>query len=124
MTETDQTKPDNRLLKDKWTVEKRRLRRAGVYMISNRVTDEIYIGSSFDMFKRWNTHLSAIRLGKHACKRMSAIYAESGYDHPFDLFQISVLEETVYVIDREDYWMKKLKPTLNKNAAKAKKKYR
>ena len=111
------TTTDNKLLKDKWTIEKRRLRRPGVYLISNRVTDELYIGSSLDMFKRWNTHLSSIRSGKHACKRMNTIYAESGYTHPFDLFQISVLEETVDVIDREDYWMKKLKPTLRKPLA-------
>lgn len=34
---------------------------AGVYQIINTVNNKKYIGSSIDIYKRWNDHLKALR---------------------------------------------------------------
>ena len=38
---------------------------SGIYMIYNTINNKIYIGSSVDIIKRMDSHLSYLRNGKH-----------------------------------------------------------
>lgn len=50
----------------------------GVYYIKNTVTGQIYVGSSVDINRRLNGHLSALRKGKHVNCLLSRAWLEVG----------------------------------------------
>ena len=38
---------------------------SGVYKITNKITNDFYIGSSKDIYKRWNRHKNELNKKKH-----------------------------------------------------------
>ena len=59
----------------------------GIYQILNKKTGKRYIGSSKNIRLRWNSHRSALRLGKH-----HAIMLQRSYNrHGAEAFEYSVL---------------------------------
>lgn len=52
----------------------------GVYKVSFKGDDRLYIGSSVDVKRRWRDHRSRLRCGKHHCKNLQAAYDNYGHD--------------------------------------------
>ena len=85
----------------------------GVYKITNLITNEFYVGSSYDVRARYSCHM-----GRDARK-----YSKLGHRFYVDIikygkenFKLELLEECKREdkIEREQYWYDKLKPTYNK----------
>lgn len=82
----------------------------GVYMITNIVTKDFYIGSSIDIASRFSNHFN----------RDKKLYPEHPLyvainKYPFECFEFTILEECSPndKIKREQYWYDKLHPTYN-----------
>ena len=87
---------------------------SGVYKITNTVTGDFYIGSSKNIKQRWSGHRKPYNLYKYPNSRM---YKDM-YKQGIDSFLIEIIEETDNLIDREQYWIEKLKPNYNNYNAK------
>jgi hypothetical protein len=50
-----------------------RRRHCGIYLITHLPSGKLYVGKSFDLFMRWDSHLSNLLFdkhhNKHLCKR-------------------------------------------------------
>ena len=87
---------------------------SGVYKITNIITGEFYIGSSKNIESRWADHKSP---SVHKLRPNSKLYkamAKYGRDN----FTIEVIEETDNLREREQYYIKQLKPSYNNYRAK------
>lgn len=51
---------------------------SGVYMIRNQLTEREYIGSTFDLRRRWGQHLSTLRGKRHQNPYLQYDYDEMG----------------------------------------------
>lgn len=61
----------------------------GVYQIKNKENDLIYIGSSKNIKKRWKTHISKLKNGKH-----DNMFLQNDWDNYGEcVFEFSILEE-------------------------------
>ena len=87
---------------------------AGVYKITNIITGEFYIGSSQNIESRWTDHKSP---SVHKLRPNSKLY-KAMIQYGLDNFTIEVIEETDNLKDREQYWIKQLKPSYNNYRAK------
>ena len=64
--------------------------KSGVYVIRNRVTGKVYVGSSVDMPQRKRTHFGQLRRGGHRSVKL-----QNSWDkHGADAFEFCVLEAT------------------------------
>lgn len=62
---------------------------SGIYMIRNRETGKVYIGSSNNISKRWRNHKSLLKNGKH-----HSIYLQNAYNkYGKNSFEYLVLKE-------------------------------
>lgn len=74
-------------------------------MIKNKVTKEIYVGQSIDIYRRWQQHKET------AYKKQSKSYGYPLYRqiryYGLENFEFTILEECAqYVLDaREEYWI-------------------
>ena len=87
---------------------------SGVYKITNIITGEFYIGSSCNIEKRWASHKIPSAHKKHPNSKLYKDMAKYGRDN----FTIEVIEETDNLREREQYYIKRLKPSYNNNWAK------
>lgn len=87
---------------------------AGVYVVEHLLTDNKYVGCSSNLRNRKYKHSRNVGLGKQ--KPLSKLIKEYGWES----FSFEVLEECPKneIFERETYWIKKLKPNLNKNKTK------
>lgn len=76
-----------------------------VYAIQHNVTGRIYIGSSSDIVRRYNTHMCKLRKGNHSNKLMQ--YDFSKYGDDYSLFKIDTIENGLERL-KEFEWMIKL----------------
>lgn len=51
---------------------------SGVYLITNKITEKVYIGSSVDIRRRWNQHRSYLRNNKHPNKKLQNSWNKHG----------------------------------------------
>ena len=56
------------------------LEKSGIYAIVNRVTGDYYLGSAFVLRKRRNSHLHALRRGKHDSIYLQRAWVKYGPD--------------------------------------------
>lgn len=90
---------------------------AGIYLIKNKMTGECYVGQSKDIRKRWQSHLAHLRQRRHNNDGMQCAYDEYGPN----IFEFEIIERVGckqnnlrnILLDRERYWMKKLRPQYN-----------
>jgi hypothetical protein len=75
----------------------------GVYKITCLENKKFYIGSSVSCETRWNSHLSALKNGKHHNKHIQSAYNKYGAD----CFIIEILEECdeSVLLDREQFYI-------------------
>ena len=82
---------------------------SGVYKITNKITGDLYIGSSKDIKCRWANHKSPST--RKRCPNVKLYKAFTNYG--LDNFLFEVLEETDNLREREQYYIEKLKPSYN-----------
>lgn len=86
---------------------------SGVYKITCTANGKIYVGSAKNLRVRWNGHRKALRKGNHHSIHLQNAwnkYGESAFT-----FEIIELVMPWSRIDREQYWLDKLKPYNRKN---------
>lgn len=89
---------------------KNKMNKIGVYQIKNLVNNKIYIGSTTQSFiKRLSVHLNHLYKGTHHSIILQRAWDKYGEEN----FEFSILElckNNSIVLEREQYWLDKLKP--------------
>lgn len=85
--------------------------KSGIYCIENTINNNIYIGSSYNIYKRKLTHLCELRKGTHHCYYLQRSFNKYGEDN----FIFYTIEECSNdkLIEREQYYIDKLIPKYN-----------
>ena len=80
----------------------------GVYKITNKVNDKIYIGSSNNVEKRWHQHKIQLRAGEHKNTHLQHAWDLYGEDN----FIFEIIEECSPEIqfEREQHYLDTLNP--------------
>lgn len=86
---------------------------SGIYQIYNIKTKTFYIGSAFNLSKRYSSHKWLLKHNKHWNKKLQASYNKHGEDN----FEFRLLEfcDKQIVIVREQFYFDLLKPYYNYN---------
>lgn len=87
-------------------------RTQGIYIITNMVTAETYIGSSVDIARRWSDHRRELKTNRHKNALLQAAYDRDG----LNVFHLGVLEHVEQVeqlLCREQHYLDLLKPAYN-----------
>lgn len=87
---------------------------AGIYLITNTLTGEQYVGQSANMAGRQMDHLAALIRGSHTALVMQAAFKAAGLSR----FTFAVLEElpgadSRTLLSRERDWIEELEPKYN-----------
>ena len=84
---------------------------SGIYKIKNIYNGKFYVGSSYDINKRWNCHKSFLSKNKHPNPKLQASYNKHGKD----LFEYNILElcDVDKLLKREQHYIDTLKPFYN-----------
>ena len=79
------------------------LNQSGIYKITNKITQKIYIGSSKNIRKRWKAHRTLLNREKHYNEHLLAAYKKYGKENfsweVVEFIDVNNLEE------REQYWI-------------------
>ena len=86
---------------------------SGVYKITNIITGDFYIGSSKDIKQRWANHKSPSVHKRYPNVKLYKAMASYGLDN----FTFEIIEETDNLREKEQYYIKQLKPNYNNNWA-------
>ena len=84
----------------------------GIYIITNTLTAETYIGSSIDIAQRWSDHRWALKNHKHKNLLVQAAYDRDGVEF-FALTVLELVKDAEQLAIREQYHLDTLKPTYN-----------
>lgn len=85
----------------------------GIYMIKNAKNKMVYIGSSYDILKRWKEHIALLEKNKHHSYKLQSDWNKYNiYD--FNFLILECVEERKDLIEREIYYVKKYNSTNNK----------
>jgi len=86
----------------------------GVYCIENIENNKKYIGSSKHVYKRRNSHFNELKRGKHKNIKLQRSYDKHGRDK-FVFYIIEVIDSEIKLIEREQFYIDKIKPEYNIN---------
>lgn len=79
--------------------------KSAVYKITNILDSKVYVGSSFNVYKRWDRHRSSLRKGTHSNAHLQASVNLVGLDS----FIFEIIEETPkdkkFILQKEQYWL-------------------
>lgn len=77
----------------------------GIYGIVCSMNNKIYVGSSYQISKRWADHQSLLRRGKHSIPRLQNDWSKFGAE----AFELKILERChlLELISKEQYWIDK-----------------
>lgn len=93
--------------------------RKGVYVIADKLTGKLYVGSAYGkngILGRWNTYIKSgydckeVENGNYPNKQFRALVRKNGLKYVKDNFQYSILETFTddvtdeYIIERESWW--------------------
>ena len=83
------------------------MKRTGIYKIMNIINNKVYVGSSVNIYSRWNCHKKLLLTNTHYNKRLQ----NSVNKHGFDKFVFIIIEECdrSSLICREQHWIDELK---------------
>ena len=81
---------------------------SGIYKITCTANGKFYIGSSNNFRVRWRTHLARLRRGVHVNIHLQNAFNKYGEI----IFRFEIVEIVMpwSILDREQYWLDKLKP--------------
>lgn len=94
---------------------RRRPKVQGVYLITNAVTRETYIGSTVDLARRWQTHRQNLKTGKRKNPRMQEAWDRDGAD-AFSCALVEAVPNEPDLADRELFHFERLHPAYNISA--------
>lgn len=96
----------NKELKNKYSI-------SGIYAIINKVNRKLYIGSSYNIYKRIKKHLLEIEKNRHINHHLVSSFKTYGIDN----FEIKILYKCKmdYLLYFEDYFINKFQSNINKN---------
>ena len=82
---------------------------SGIYVITNKINNKVYIGQSIDIRVRWWNHRCELNRNNHCNKHLQGAWNKYGEDN----FDFSVLEECKEeeINDKEIYWISKYNST-------------
>lgn len=84
----------------------------GIYKITNKVNGKFYIGSSNNLNKRWQQHISELNNQKHYNPYLQKSFNKYGIDKfSFDILEIIECEELLLKLEQK--YMDELKPEYN-----------
>ena len=86
---------------------------SGVYKISNNITGDFYIGSSQNIERRWAQHKRPSTQKRQPNSKLYKAMVSYGLDN----FTFEIIEKTDNLREREQYYIKQLKPSYNNNWA-------
>jgi len=82
---------------------------SGIYKIVNKINNNLYIGSSKRLKRRWYIHKGQLRKNKH-----HSIYLQRAWNkYGEQAFEFIIIEETENLFEREQHWIDTLKPQYN-----------
>jgi group I intron endonuclease len=84
---------------------------SGIYKITCTVTGKFYIGSTANLRKRLYEHFRTLRHNIHSNPKLQ--YAFNKYGEECFVAEALELVLTPFLLDREQYWLDKLKPAFN-----------
>lgn len=87
----------------------------GIYQIKNKITNEIYIGSSRDIEHRWSCHKGKPSWLRHPNMRLYQDFQKYGLEN-FDFSMVEECEESE-LRQREDFYIQTLNPSYNQRRA-------
>lgn len=83
-----------------------------IYVITNIVTNKIYIGSAIDVNIRWSKHKSDLRLNKHHSILLQRAYNKYG-EHSFTYEVLEYVTDVKLLSASEQKWLDFFKPEYN-----------
>lgn len=88
-----------------------KIKKSGIYVISNSINNKIYIGSAYNLHKRKLQHFNTLRNNKHKNSKLQNAYNKYGESN----FEFDVLEfvDVDKLLDCEQKWMDFFKPEYN-----------
>lgn len=89
------------------------MKKCGIYLITNRISGDRYIGSSIDIHKRWKNHKHLLNANKHANSHMQRSWNK--YTRLAFTFEILELSQFDTLIEREIFWIETINPEFNKS---------
>jgi group I intron endonuclease len=83
---------------------------SGIYQISNSINDKIYIGSAFNLYKRFKQHVWALKNNKHHNNQLSNFTKK----YSLDVLKFEIIEfvEVTLLEEKEQYYIDKYKENL------------
>lgn len=85
--------------------------KSGVYSITNLLTNQVYVGSSYNIGKRLVEHIYKLKKGKHP-----NIYLQRSWNkYGEDVFVADVITECLDLVAQEQFWIDKLNSTAHNN---------
>lgn len=88
------------------------MKHPGIYKIVNKITDQIYIGSAVNLYKRKNVHFSELRRDKHCNGKLQESWNTYGEDY-FEFVVIENIDDAEELLDREQHYLDLLDPHYN-----------
>ena len=86
---------------------------SGIYMIKCATNGDRYIGSAKSLFSRKSDHWINLRKNKHHNKHLQNVWNKYGeFSFAFEILEF--VKDEARLLEREQYWIDKLKPELNK----------
>lgn len=83
---------------------------SGVYEIRCSVNGKVYIGSAINLRRRKWTHWSELRNNRHHSRHLQSAWNK--YGEAAFTFRVIELVLSAFVLDREQYWINKVRPYL------------
>ncbi len=84
---------------------------SGVYAIKNKLTDDLYIGSSDDIKRRWVQHRRELKAGRHYNKILQSAWDKYGEENM--LFEIIEACDKSELLKREQEYIDDCQPRYN-----------
>ncbi len=84
---------------------------SGIYIIRNNIDKRIYIGSAFNIRKRFNVHNSLLRRNKHHSKKLQNFYNKYGKNSL--IFEVLEYCNKKVLLKKEQYYIDKYDPIKN-----------
>ncbi len=85
---------------------------SGIYKITCTTNNRCYIGSAINLRQRRNDHFSALRRKNHRNRHLQRAWNKYG-EQSF-IFEVIELVLSLFLLEREQYWLDKLKPFGNR----------
>ena len=83
-----------------------------IYKITNKITDDVYIGSTCYFRMRKNSHLFDLRHQKHGNRNLQMAFNAYG-EYSFVFSIVELLTDRSIIIEREQFYLDTLKPAYN-----------